>query len=462
MGIIRKIFFTFSVLFVCSLSAQTVSDTIVFDGDKFIKHIVQAGESLKSISLLHKVTTADIIENNEIQKRLYYNQLLYIPIDANQQKSKDNNVHLSVQKQIELAAKKDKNSHLSTQKKIELTVEFKDISELNIALLMPYFLMKNDTMFNDFERSTEISNIYYKNSEVALSFHVGVELALDSLRKQGRNICLHTFDTNKDTLKVHQIVSSKALDNMDIIIGPVYANNFRILCKKYGNDTTKILISPLSKNTENVKKYKAVYQLSPSFQIQTNIIKDYVLKHHKDERVIVLNERKHEGESAYIKNLFSQDKKIVETFTMKSTKVDSIRNIFNEKQVVIIPSENKAFVSKLLGSIGGMDSTSLVFGLYDWKKYDNLDIHNLMFLDVKFPDAYSFSNASDHDISFLNLFERKYNTNQGKYTHIAYNIMMHFCSDFSYFKFQNVRNGGKTNTYAPLYHYVDYELVPVE
>jgi hypothetical protein len=374
---------------------------------------------------------------------LYYNQPLYIPIYANQQKSKDKNVHINVQKQIELAAK------------------FKDTSELNIALLMPYFLEKNDTMFNDFENSTEISNSYYKESEVALSFHIGIELALDSLRKQAKNICLHTFDTNKDPLKVHQIVSSKVLDNMDIIIGPLYTNNFSILCKMYGNDNTKILISPLSKNTENVKKYKAVCQLSPSLQIQTNIIKDHVLKYHEDERVIVLNETKHEGKSAYIKNLFSQDEKVVETFTIESTRVDAIRNLFKEKQVVIIPSENQAFVSKLLASLGRMDSTFLVFGLYAWKKYDNLDIDNLIFLDVKFPDAYSFSNASAHDISFLKLFEQKYNTNQAKYTHIAYNIIMHFCSDFSYFKFQNVVDGGKINTYAPLHHYFDYELVPV-
>jgi len=296
-----------------------------------------------------------------------------------------------------------------------------------------------------------------------LSFHVGVELALDSLRKQGKNIRLHTFDTNKDTLKMHQIVNSKVLDNMDIIIGPLFANNFSILCKKHGNDTTKILISPLSKYTEDLaKKYRAVYQLNPSFQIQINIIKAYVLKHHKDERIIVLNERGYEWKSAYIKNLFSKEEKAVETFTIESTKVDAIRDIFKEKQVVIISSENQAFVSKLLASIGEMDFISLVFGLYDWKTYDNLDIDNLMFLDVKFPDAYSFSNASDHDISFLNLFEKKYNTNQDKYTYIAYNIMMHFCSDFSYFKFQNVTGGGEINTYVPLSHYVDYELVPVE
>jgi hypothetical protein len=444
MGIIRKILVVFSLLSVFVLSAQTATDTVYFDGDIYVKHIVNAGESLKSIAKLHKVKAADIIDNNEIQKRLYYNQLLYIPIFYNQQENKINSSDLSIQEQVV-------NSH-----------EIKDASVLNIALLMPYFLLKNDTMFNDFEDTTGISNIYYKGSEVALSFHVGVELALDSLRKQGKNICLNTFDTNKDTIKVHQIVKSNALENMDIIIGPLYANNFRILCEKYGNDTTKILISPLSKNTNSVKKYKTVYQLSPTFQVQTNIIKEYVLRHHKEDRVVVLNQKGHEGKSAYIKHLFNQHEKEVVTFTVEYTKVDSIRKIFTEKQVVIIPSENKAFVSKMLGAIGGMDSTSLVFGLYDWKKYDNLDIHNLMFLDVKFPNPYSFNKFSKHDISFVKLFENKYNTNQAKYTHIAYNTLMHFCSDFSLFRFKSLKDGGKINTYSPLHHYVDYELFPVK
>jgi len=443
MGVIRKILVLFSLLSVFVLSGQTGTDTVSFDGDIYVKHIVNAGESLKSIAKLHKVKTADIIDNNEIEKRLYFNQLLYIPIFYNKQENKSNFSDLSIQKQI------------------ENSTEIKDTSVLNIALLMPYFLVKNDTMFNDFDDIAEIPNIYYKGSEVALSFHIGVDLALDSLRKQGKNICLHTFDTNKDTLKAHQIVNSKALDNMNVIIGPLYANNFRILCEKYGDDTTKILISPLSKNTKNVKKYKAVYQLSPSFQVQTNIIMEYVLKHHNQDRVIVLNEKGSEGKSAYTKHLFNQHEKEVEIFTVEYTKVDSIRKIFSEKQVVIIPSENKAFVSKILGSIGGLDSTSLVFGLYDWKKYDNLDIHNLMFLDVKFPDPYRFSKSSIHDVSFLNLFEKKHKTNQAKYTHIAYNTIMHFCSDFSLFRFQSLKEGGKINIYAPLHHYIDYELVPV-
>ena len=176
----------------------------------------------------------------------------------------------------------------------------------------------------------------------------------------------------------------------------------------------------------------------------------------------MINQIGNEGKSAYIKHLFNKQNKLVETFTLEYTNVDSIRKIFTEKQVVIIPSENKAFVSKILGSIGGMDSTSLVFGLSDWKKYDNLDIHNLMFLDVLFPDPHYQNSTIKHDISFMNLFEKKYNTNQAKYSHIAYNIIMHFCSDFSLFQFKNIAGGGKVNTYAPLHHYIDYELVPAE
>ena len=174
MGIIRKIFVVFLLLSVFVLTGQTATDTVFFDGDIYVKHIVKAGESLKSIAKFHKVKTADIIDNNDLQKQLYYNQLLYIPIFNDNQYSSINSSDLIIEKQI-------KNSPV-----------IRDTSVLNIALLMPYFLLKNYTMFKDFDDLKEISNIYYNGSEVALSFHAGLELALDSLRNQGKNICLYT------------------------------------------------------------------------------------------------------------------------------------------------------------------------------------------------------------------------------------------------------------------------------
>ena len=53
--------------------SQTLRDTIVFDGNRYVEHIVKAGESLKIIADLHNVKISDILNSNEMQKRLYYN-----------------------------------------------------------------------------------------------------------------------------------------------------------------------------------------------------------------------------------------------------------------------------------------------------------------------------------------------------------------------------------------------------
>ena len=77
MGIIRKIFVVFLLLSVFVLTGQTATDTVFFDGDIYVKHIVKAGESLKSIAKLHKVKTADIIDNNDLQKHLLQSVVIY-------------------------------------------------------------------------------------------------------------------------------------------------------------------------------------------------------------------------------------------------------------------------------------------------------------------------------------------------------------------------------------------------
>ena len=142
--------------------------------------------------------------------------------------------------------------------------------------------------------------------------------------------------------------------------------------------------------------------------------------------MILLHQAKDKGIALYIQNLFRKENRNVKLFDIQYSHVDSLRQIFTPFQLVIIPSSNKAFVSKLLGSIGIMDSTSIVFGLDAWKRYDNLDIENLMELDVHLPVSNAFSYKNKHDKAFLKLFESKYNTNQAKYSHIAYNIIMHF------------------------------------
>ena len=440
MGIIRKILVVFFLTFTCGLSAQTVSDTVIFDGEVYVKHMVQVGESVKSIAELHKVKTSDILENNEIHKRLFYHQLLYIPVYLT-----------NIQKEEIL----ENEAFLKDQIK-------SDASIINIALLLPYYLLKNDTMFNQYEDTAEIPNIYYNKSEAALSFHVGVELAIDSLRKAGKKIILHAFDTNQDSLQVRKIVGSNQLDGMDIIIGPMYSKFFQMICKRYGKNTNKTLISPLSRNNKGIKKYPAVYQLALSYKVQADILTNYLKKKKLRDRIIILHDKKEKALSTYVQRKFDKENKTVKSFQVEHTKVDSIRRFFVDRQHVLLLSSNKVFISKMLGSIGGIDSVSVVYAFESVTSYDNLDITNLMELDVHVPNSRGVNHANEFDQNFIELFEREYNTNVRKYTNIGYNIIMQFCGNANIYAFKRLKRGYSENILAPIYHYSDYELVPVD
>ena len=61
------------------MSATVSSDTVIFSGKKFVEHVVDAGESLNSISNFYSISSEDIKKANDLTKNLYYKQILYIP-----------------------------------------------------------------------------------------------------------------------------------------------------------------------------------------------------------------------------------------------------------------------------------------------------------------------------------------------------------------------------------------------
>ena len=436
MGIIRKICFICLLFWALNLSAQTAYDTVYFSQKQFVKHVVKAGESLTSIAALHKVKTSAINKANELDKRLSFNQLLYIPI---------------------YLTNKDEES--ISVKKLILEERDSGYSITHIALLMPYYLLKNDTMFN--RDTLDVSDRYYIQSEDALSFHIGVELAIDSLRRVGKKIVLHTFDTN-DSVQVRKIVASNQLNEMDIIIGPMHSNLFRIMCQKYGQDVSKILISPLSRDNKAISQFPAVYQIALTYKAQAELLANYLIKNKLDERIIILNDKKEEGLAVYLKDKFKKHNKVVESFEITSTNIASITKYFGESQNVLLLSRDKTQIIKIFGSIPAIDAFSTVYTFEAISSNDNIDIINLMKVDVHIPNSRSIDASNAYDLNFLALFEKEYPTNVRKYSKEGFDIIMHFCGKANIYDFKQSQTGYFENTSVPIYHYLDYELVPAE
>tara|TARA_B100001057_G_scaffold388889_1_gene396487 strand:- start:1855 stop:3147 length:1293 start_codon:yes stop_codon:yes gene_type:complete len=423
---IKKYFIFFIIFLVGKFSiAQQNSDTIFINNNFYVKHIVEFGETIDIISKIYDVSVNKILETNETSTKLYNGQSLFIPININ--------------------------------------VESSDIKKTNkkfkIALLLPFYINLNDTLVASFEDREEASEVILGKSKMALEFMQGINLSLDTIKKLGIGIDMIILDTRNDSSKTVEIIKSKVLDTVDIVIGPIYSRNMDLVSKKYRNDKNKIIISPLSKSTEFLKNHSNSFMINTPFKNQTKIISNFIDKKYISKNIIICYDEKEKGLAMFMERKLDKSKNNISKMNMIYTHIDSIRHQFLDTQIVILPSNNKSFVSRMLGTLGGIDSSFTVFGLSNIKNYDHLDIENLMHLDVHFPDPYYFNQLTKRDSLFLNKFEDKYLASPTRFSYVAYSIMMHYCVEESLYNFENFRiKSGKVNINSPIVHYKDFFL----
>ena len=427
MGINKILCYLLCIFLSTSLYSKNNNDTIFINNDSYVKHIVKVDESIDNIAEYYNVSVNKILETNETNLKLHYKQVLYIPLKISKKKSRIN--------------------LLNSNKK------------LDVALLLPFYKNLNDTLVASFEEKDDAEKIILGKSAMALEFMQGIHLALDSLERLGVSVNLVVYDTRNDSAKVAEIIKSKMLDTVDIIIGPIYSKNMRLVSDKYGNDRDKIIISPLSKSSEFLKGNPSTIQINTPFKAQSKIITKFIEKKYQSTDVIVCFDEKEKGLAYYMQRNLSKNLKSVKMMQMIFTHIDSIRSQFLDSQVVVIPSYNRAFVSKMLGSLGGIDSVFRVFGLSNLKNYDHLDIENLMHLDVHFPDPYYFNKHTKRDSIYLYEYEDKFLCSPSRFSLVAYNIMMHFCNKNMLYNLERYNlNSGKININSPLVRYSDYFL----
>ena len=423
---IKKYIFYLIVFCLCNTSnAQQKSDTIFINNQFYVKHVVKYGETIDVISIKHNVSVNRILETNETSTKLYIGQSLFIPIEK----------------------KKSENNFIKSDKKFK------------IALLLPFYKNLNDTLIASFEDKEEAEQIVLGKSKMALEFMQGIDLALDSVSRIGMKINVHVLDTRNDSAKVVEIIKSKVLDTMDLIIGPIYSRNMDLVSKKYGSDKNKILVSPLSKSSEFLKNHKSTYQINTPFKNQSKILSDFIEEKFNSQNIIICYDEAEKGLALYMARKLDKSKNNILKMNMIYTHIDSIRDQFLDTQIVILPSNNRAFVSRMLGTLGGIDSVFTVFGLSNIKNYDHLDIENLMQLDTHFPDPYYFNPNSKRDSLFLYGFEEKFQSTPSRFSFVGYNTIMHFCIDKSRYNFKTFRmNSGEVNINAPIVKYKDFFL----
>ena len=163
-------------------------------------HKVERKETVYSISRMYGITEDELIAANpEIKnKKLKKGKFLCIPY-----------AKPPVAETPKAPAQQEDSTMTDAQLFDKNKKESKKFSSIKAALVLPFNTDGSGT------RDEQIRMVEY---------YEGFLMALDSLKKTGVSVDLHTFDSGKSTASVNQVLQKAEMKNMDIIFGPAYAD----------------------------------------------------------------------------------------------------------------------------------------------------------------------------------------------------------------------------------------------
>lgn len=460
-------FILFVLLFITIGSHAQVKDTII-DGKPYVIHKVEFRETLYGISRIYNAELNDIVVNNpSVINGLQVGYKLLIPVRKSFFKNLTNNIkdklNIVPAEKENLEFSEVKDSIVVSQNQLDTLVFLNSDSVLEVSLLLPFYLDLNDSLKLDSETSI------YSKSKIAIDYYFGALLAIDTLKNMGININFNVYDIPNDSI-FEELLLAYTFDESDLIIGPLYISQFNLLAKFYKNDKTKRLVSPLSyKNIDET--YTNTFQVVPSSKVQIAKAVDYFNRTYLSSNLLIIGlESEIENvdfttNAIKLKRLQKNTLPKPKVLTFESEEMpdkNTIEPFLTEDNIIVIPSNNRSFVSRVLPILSSMQDTAFtVYGLSTWNMFDNIDIENLNYLSTVLPDL---DIESDNELQnyLIDTYFLNYFSYPSKYSIEGYKQFLFFCSqEFEHlYDFSKIKNQDNfINSRLSLTQYQSYQKI---
>jgi len=482
-----------------------ILDTKALDG-KFIYHTVQPGETYYSISRQYE-TTVEVLRaaNPEMVEGIKAGVSMRIPVmESMQLVATELGVNEPDSHVVDADTLfPDDSVYVETDTVlfhhvIKDSMVFKDT--YNIAIMLPFYLDFNDSI--EEKRKPEDPVKIFSRSKVALAYYQGALIALDSMRKQGMSIHAFIYDTNNDTAQVKKILAQKELEDMDMIIGPLYRSNLTLV-SVFAKDRGIEVVSPLITTNRILRGNSHLSKAKPCIQTHVDGLASYIRNTFYADSVLSLNEMKlvvihneDPGEKLLAEQFMEHIKKTGET--SDSTQTDSGIEVklvsYRERgmeaveealsiadtNILVVPSRDQSFVSNLASGLFDRQEeyNVIVFGLPVWKNFYNIDGNKLHQQKVHISSPSYIDHGSPAVVSFVKEFHKRYYDYPSQYAFQGFDLtyfMMNMLKSYGYnyqsylpeaniptlqtnYSFQPIPGGGYENQKVYILKYEDYEL----
>lgn len=357
--------------------------------------------------------------------------------------------------------------------------------EIKVALMIPFYA-EEYAEINSKGEDDKLDAVGIKSFNF-IQFYEGFLMAMEDLESQGLKVRLYVYDVDDNVSKTIQVLQQPELPGMDLIIGPFFSRNFKLVSNFAEMYEIKI-VNPLTRRNE-VLNNPYVYKMKPSRDAQKDILVDFVENYYADANIILLRNYKTQfaDENAEIKasldkivpygvsvanqdilDLFNEyaedvediedaippsklniENRLIEKQQMENTPLDStffsngiqeviyagdsVAGIIRSasvirKNLVIVLSNNEIYTPDILTRLNDLKDTFdiTVVGMPEWELLSNLETDYLLGLKVYFfTDSY-YDYDDQAVLDFISDFRYQYKTHPNSYAYGGYDIATYF------------------------------------
>lgn len=270
-----------------------------------------------------------------------------------------------------------------------------------------------------------------QGNQLVIDLYAGIQMAVNDLNREGINIELYAYDTERDSVKTKELLKEPEMKTMDLIIGPLLSTT-NPLVSNFALENRINMFNPVSSNPLVIGDNPFSFLIKPSVEtlgrraaefaldslprlaplvIYGNSLQDslgaFSYKQRYEEEFLTgeaIMQKVNPEESASIQKMIQQ--------------MDSLGMIGH----IYVSSDNGLIISNTLGGVLPMGKKIPLIGHEDWLKIRTVSYEQLEAIGANLlaPD---FENHPDNLIEFREKYIKQRNTLPSEYVYEGYDAM---------------------------------------
>ncbi|MCB9195436.1 MAG: LysM peptidoglycan-binding domain-containing protein [Flavobacteriales bacterium] len=388
-------------------------NTSVAPGDSVILHEVKKGDTFYSLSKLYEVDGQSIRDANDgLPKGLQLGET----------------IRIVVKKKVQI-------ENIASEPVIHIVYDSTTRVEkvYDIAIMLPFMLDENDKFRANCPPVGDCP--FYGYTMMAINLERGIMMAIDSLQKAGLSVNVHVYDTEKDTAEVSKILSKPEMNQMDLIFGPLYPRQIKMVAEfAKEHKIQNVIPVPVSNKALYQNPYLSKYVTSTPTQVVK--LGEYVADRFPMANVIAIKNKADKQDSFYFdefvksynstaqKNPFRLNNEVLTTEMSSSSKLTAVETKLHDTalNIIVVPSQDLGHVSNFVTKLVATSNRNpysnykyMIVGLEDWIGFETIDEKYKSRFNLNVVSS-SFIDYNDPKINkFVKDFRSEYGIDPDKY-----------------------------------------------